>query len=274
VKFNVLGRLEITADSGQPVAIPRARIRSLLVGLLLNSNRPVASADLLEAIWDDEVHARRGTLRSHIHLLRRNLHPADRVSREQDGYLIRVLPGELDLANFRGLVARGREALERHELSRAERLLAQGVSLWCAPRIPDLPAVPGLLAEAARVTAEYLVCQELLADTMLAQQRNHEVLPQLFAQVHAFPDNERTWEQLMIALYRTGRRTEAIRAFGDVRHLLAERYGLEPGPSLRRVFDLMLGDDPALMTPAYAGRTAARCAPDAQPGSPSWKAGA
>jgi DNA-binding SARP family transcriptional activator len=247
VKFNILGHVEVLADSGQPIVIPRARVRSLLVGLLLNSNRPVTSGDLLEAIWGDETHARRDTLRSHIHLLRRNLRPADRVSREQHGYVIRVLPGELDLACFRSLIARGREALERHDLSGAERLLAQGMSLWRAPRIPDMPTGAPLLAEVEKLTAEYLLCQEDLADVMLAQQRHREVLPQLFAQVRAFPDHERTWEQLMIALYRTGRRTEAVRAFGDVRHLLAERYGLEPGPSLRRVFNLMLSDDPVLM---------------------------
>ena len=248
VKFNILGQIEVLGDSGQPIVIARARVRSLLVALLLNSNSPVTSGDLLEAIWGDETHSRRETLRSHIHLLRRNLRPADRVGREQDGYVIRVLPGELDLACFRSLMARGREAIDRHDLSRAERLLVQGLSLWRAPRIPDVPAGPALLAEAEKLTAQYLLCQEDLTDVMLAQQRHREVLPQLFAQVREFPDHERRWEQLMIALYRTGRRTEAVRAFGDVRHLLAERYGLEPGPSLRRLFNLMLSDDPALMT--------------------------
>jgi hypothetical protein len=53
----------------------------------------------------------------------------------------------------------------------------------------------------------------------------------------------------MVALYRAGRRIEAIQAFGDVRHFLAERHGLEPGASLWRVLDLMLSDDPALMGP-------------------------
>jgi DNA-binding SARP family transcriptional activator len=271
VKFSILGQTEIRADSGEPIVIPRARVRSLLVALLLNSNSPVTPGQLLESIWGDEAHARRGTLRSHIHLLRRNLEPADRVTREQDGYVIRVLPDELDLACFRSLVARGREALERHDLSQAERLLAQGVSLWRTPWIPDLPAGAALLAEAEKLTLEYLLGHEDLADVMLAQQRHREVLPLLFAQVRAFPDHERAWEQLMVALYRAGRRTEAVRAFGDVRRYLAERHGLEPGPSLWRVFDLMLGDDPVLMAP---GALALPRRPGTQPGSSSWTGGA
>ena len=125
---------------------------------------------------------RRGTLRSHVHLLRRNLWPTDRVSREQAGYVIQVLPGELDLVTFRSLLARGREALERHDLSRAERLLAEGMSLWPAPGFLTCPTGAALLAEAQKLTDEYLLCREDLADVMLAQQRHREVLPQLFAQ--------------------------------------------------------------------------------------------
>lgn len=270
MKFSILGQTEIRADSGEPIVIARARVRSLLVALLLNSNQPVTPGALLESIWGDEAHTRRGTLRSHIHLLRRNLWPADRVSREQAGYVIRVLPGELDLASFRSLFARGREALERQDLSRAERLLAEGLSLWPVPGIPDLPAGAALLAEAQKLTDEYLLCREDLADVMLAQQRHREVLPQLFAQVRAFPDHERAWEQLMVGLYRAGRRTEAVQAFGDVRRFLAESHGLEAGPSLWRVFDLMLSDDPALMAP---GALALPRRPGTQPGSPSWNGG-
>jgi DNA-binding SARP family transcriptional activator len=271
VKFSILGQTEIRADSGEPIVIARARVRSLLVALLLNSNQPVTPGALLESIWGDEAHTRRGTLRSHIHLLRRNLWPAGRVSREQAGYVIQVLPGELDLASFRSLFARGREALERQDLSRAERLLAEGLSLWPAPGIPDLPAGAALLAEAQKLTDEYLLCREDLADVMLAQQRHREVLPQLFAQVRTFPDHERAWEQLMVALYRAGRRTEAVQAFGDVRRFLAERHGLEPGPSLWRVFNLMLSDDPAVMAPGALLALPRR--PGTQPGSLSWNGG-
>ena len=50
----------------------------------------------------------------------------------------------------------------------------------------------------------------------------------------------------MLALYRSGRQAEALRAFQRTRAALGEELGLEPSPMLRRLEEQILVQDPAL----------------------------
>ncbi|WP_217163508.1 AfsR/SARP family transcriptional regulator [Streptomyces sp. AC512_CC834] len=59
------------------------------------------------------------------------------------------------------------------------------------------------------------------------------------------PFRERMWARLMLALYRCGRRADALRAYLQVRDVLAEETGLEPGQKLRDLHRTILGEDPA-----------------------------
>jgi DNA-binding SARP family transcriptional activator len=247
MRFNILGSLEVFADSGQVIEVNRQRVRSLLTVLLLNSQRSVTSGYLLDAVWGTDALPRAGTLRSHLHLLRRCIAPADRVHRSDGGYQLCLAPYELDLASFRTLVKKGRCALEHGEYRRAEEQLGQAIALWRDSELHDLPATPALSGEAHSLSAEYMTARESLIDSMLAAAHHREAVPLLTAQTCTHPENERTWEQLILALYRSGRRAEAIKAFIDVRNLLAGEFGIDPGPSLRLLFDQVLHDDPALL---------------------------
>jgi DNA-binding SARP family transcriptional activator len=75
--------------------------------------------------------------------------------------------------------------------------------------------------------------------------------------VAADPLCERQHVQLMIALYRAGRVGEALDAYADARHTLAEELGLEPGPVLGRVQHAILVRDPDLTTGDVGGWLAA-----------------
>jgi DNA-binding SARP family transcriptional activator len=257
VRFNILGTLEVFADSGQAVQVNRQRVRSLLTVLLLNNGRSVTPGYLLDAVWGAETPApRTGTLRSHLHLLRRCLAPADRVLRHDGGYKLSVAPCELDLASFRTLAQQGGRALEHGDCRRAEQQLGQAIALWRDSELHDLPATPALAGEAHSLSAEFAAAHENLIDSMLGAGHHREAVPLLMAQTCHHPDNERIWEQLMLALYRSRRRAEAMHAFVDVRNLLAREFGIDPGPSLRLLFDQVLHDDPALLGCAETTRTA------------------
>jgi DNA-binding SARP family transcriptional activator len=66
----------------------------------------------------------------------------------------------------------------------------------------------------------------------------------------AHPAREGMRAAVMLALYRSGCRAEALESYRTGRRLLREQLGIEPGPVLRRLHELILCDDPQLVSPA------------------------
>jgi DNA-binding SARP family transcriptional activator len=79
--------------------------------------------------------------------------------------------------------------------------------------------------------------------------RHAEVIGELEALVAEEPLRERLQAQRMLALYRSGRQSEALAAYRDVRSELVETIGVEPGGELRRLQDAILSQDPTLDPP-------------------------
>ena len=50
-----------------------------------------------------------------------------------------------------------------------------------------------------------------------------------------YPLRERLREELMLALYRSGRQTDALETYHDARTALLDELGIEPGRSLQSV---------------------------------------
>ena len=61
-----------------------------------------------------------------------------------------------------------------------------------------------------------------------------------------YPFREGLWALLMTALYRVGRQADALAAYRRARHHLVETLGVEPGPRLRELESLILGQDAQL----------------------------
>ena len=71
----------------------------------------------------------------------------------------------------------------------------------------------------------------------------------------------------MLALYRSGRQSEALEAYRQARDALVEQIGVEPGAELQRLQQAILAQDPALDPPAPRRRAAS--APPPAPARPS-----
>ena len=88
-----------------------------------------------------------------------------------------------------------------------------------------------------------------MADALLAAGRHGDVLDTLRSLVAAHPLRERFHAQLMLALYRCGRQSEALRAYRHAREVLLDELGLDPGPELQLLERAMLCHDATLAAP-------------------------
>ena len=261
----LLGPVEIGPAVGvmTPVAQPQLRV---LLGLLgVAAGRMVTAEALVDGVWGEEWSPRREqNLHALVYQLRRRLaalEPGDdgrgrggeRLARAGGGYRLTLGPAELDVAVFRDLAAQGREAARARDIAGARRLFGQALGLWRGAALADAaPWCSRLAGEAARLEETRLAVVEERIWCDLALGRHTEVAGELAALAREFPMRERLAALLMTALYRCGRRGEALATFDTARQVLAKELGLDPGPELARLQAQVLADDPALSTPAAA----------------------
>ncbi|NAZ87945.1 AfsR/SARP family transcriptional regulator, partial [Kineococcus indalonis] len=248
----VLGPVEVGTAAG-PVPLG-ASLRTLLAALAVDAGRVVAADTLADRLWDDGgLDAGSSTVHSYVSRLRRRLEPPPgaqgwRVLRTRaPGYLLELEPGALDAAEFRRLLAAARAGAGADPATARERV-ARALALWRGPAYADVGA--GFAREeAARLREQQLEAEELAAELDLALGRHRTLAERLPALVAAEPFREGLRASLVLALYRSARQADALRAYEEGRALLADALGVDPGPHLRRLHELVLRQDPALDAP-------------------------
>ncbi|WUO51092.1 NB-ARC domain-containing protein [Streptomyces goshikiensis] len=236
MRFQLLGPLSI-AHGPETVVLKPSKPTSLLAALLLHPNSVVSTTYLLRAVWDEEPPATaRAALQTCVLRLRRLFAKygisATTIEAVPGGYRMRNDTETLDLVLFRTLTAAAGSATgPGEELYR----LREALSLWhgqplanVASRMLQQDAVPALEQERLRVL-------ERVCDLELAAGNCHQVLVDLYEGARRHPVRERFTEQLIEALYRTGRQAEALAEYRTVRDRLRDELGIDPGPGLRRL---------------------------------------
>ena len=260
----LLGSVEIGSAGGvmTPVAQPRLRV---LLGLLgVADGRVVTAEALVDGLWGEEWSpTRERNLHALVYQLRRRLAALEpgkggaRLVRVGAGYRLALGPGELDVAVFGDLAGRGREAARAGDAAAARELFGRALGLWRGAALADAAPLCGRLAgEAARLEEARLAVTEERAGCDLALGRHGEVAGELAGLVAEFPLRERLVALQMTALYRCGRRGEALAVYDATRRVLAGELGLDPGPELAGLQAQVLADDPALAAPAVPGGAA------------------
>jgi predicted ATPase/DNA-binding SARP family transcriptional activator len=251
--FGVLGPVAVWTADGEPVAVPGLKVRALLAVLLVHEGRPVPAARLIDALWGEHLPGDpAGTLSGKVTQLRRALErakPGGRrlVASPPPGYRLRVDADAVDAHRFRTLTARARQTGDPR--ARAG-LLSDALALWRGPPFADFADEPFALTAAARLTEERLAALEDHADARLALGEHTELVAELAELLAAHPLRERLRAAHMRALYRSGRPSEALDSFEELRVRLADELGLDPGPDLVALHRAVLTRDPALATPA------------------------
>lgn len=242
----VLGPLEL-AVGGVAVPLPSRRERAVLAALAIRADRPVAREAVAEALWGAVLpEGWRQNLNVAVSRLRRRLENAagdrarDLVETVPEGYRMRVGADELDAAVFERLVEQARRSVGAGQVNRADRDLDAAFSLWRGEPLIELAETAAGVAEISRLRELREVAVDLRHDVALHLGDHDLAISGLERVLEDDPLRERRWGQLMLALHRSGRQADALRAFQRARAALGE-LGLEPGPGLRQAEALVLG---------------------------------
>ncbi|MEV6954460.1 BTAD domain-containing putative transcriptional regulator [Streptomyces sp. NPDC051183] len=236
MRFQLLGPLSI-AHGPETVVLKPSKPTSLLAALLLHPGAVVSTGYLLHAVWDEEPPATaRAALQTCVLRLRRLFEKygisATTIEAVPGGYRMPNDNRTLDLVQFRFLAEEASASADpQEELYR----LREALSLWHGPPLANVAslmlrrdAVPALEQERLRVL-------ERVCDLELAAGNCHQVLVDLYEGARRHPVRERFTEQLIEALYRTGRQAEALAEYRTVRERLRDELGVDPGAGLRRL---------------------------------------
>jgi DNA-binding SARP family transcriptional activator/tetratricopeptide (TPR) repeat protein len=232
-EFRVLGCLEVVGD-GVPVPVGAAKLRALLAALLFRHNENVSTDELARVLWPTGGPANpRRTVNIYVMRLRKAL-AAGLIRTTHDGYRMEVEPEALDLAVFCSLLDQVRvapDAAEEHEL------LSRALRLWRGVPLSDVDVE----LDTTALSERHLAAVERRIELDLDSGRATAVTGELRTLTAAHPLRERLWALLVRGLHQAGRTGEAIEAYHQVRRLLADELGIDPGPELHRSYLGTLG---------------------------------
>jgi DNA-binding SARP family transcriptional activator len=266
MRFGVLGPLEVRSASGQ-VTIRGVKERRLLGLLLSRANSVVPVEDIIEGLWESNPPPSAAkSVQVYVVRVRKMLAPdgADGVvSRQGAGYVLHAPRDDVDALQFADLVAQAGEAAAEGTHDVASLVLRSALALWRGAPYADFQDTWFGTTQAAHLGEMRLTALEARIEADLALGRHAEVTAELESLVRENPLRERFWAQLMLALYRSGRQSDALLAFRRARDCLVEEIGVEPGPELQNLEQAILRHDPEL-----GGDRAVQPNASTQPGAP------
>ena len=245
MEIRLLGPIEASFN-GRLVALGPPQQRAVLAMLAVQVNRTVSTDRLIDGLWEEHsppsAHKLVQLYVSHLRKLLDGCE-AEIVTRGR-GYELQLGADHVDAARFERLVTAAMHADSFNGEAR------EALSLWRGTPMGDVAFEPFAGAEIRRLEELRMRAAELAIDADLTAGRHGEVILELEALVEENPLREKLHGQLMLALYRCGRQAEALNAYREVRRMLVEHLGVEPGPELRRLHWAILRQDAELEPPA------------------------
>jgi DNA-binding SARP family transcriptional activator len=245
MEVRLFGELEALAG-GVPVPVRGAKQRALLALLALQRGQPVSADRLIDMLWGDGQAANpANALQAQIGQLRRTFGPAAILTTEA-GYALAAGPDEVDVVRFEQLVAKGQRFAAGGQMAPAAAVLGEALGLRRGEPLAEFTYAGFFDAERARLNELTLVAIESGAGADLGLGHYGKLAGELEALCREHPLRERLWELLILALYRSGRQAEALRAYTEIRDRLVDELGIDPGPALRELHAGILAQDPSL----------------------------
>jgi SARP family transcriptional regulator, regulator of embCAB operon len=257
MRFEVLGRLEVSGPGGRYApSAPKQGI--LLTALLVNAGQMVPKERLIQEVWAGGPNPLRrpptASLHVYVSQLRKFLQSASggpdalqgcALVTHEPGYQLRLGGASLDLHEFQQAVRRGRKQLEAGSFQAAVESFENARSLYRGPLLEGLGQGPAVDATARWVEREHLECLELMIEAGISLGRHREMVNLLTSLIAQHPLREIFYRQLMLALYRSERRVEALAVYRTAHTTLRSDLGVEPSAALQDLHQAILTTDAA-----------------------------
>ncbi len=243
VLVRLLGPVDVVAgDAVLPVS--GLRRKAVAAVLALRAGDVVDAGRLVDAVWDGRPPATAtNTLQSHMSYLRRLLGVPGAIVARPPGYVLTSGAVDTDVRRAETLVERGRRAAD--PAARAATLTA-ALELWRGRPLEDVAELSWFKEQAARLERLRHGARRGLAEARLALGEHAELVPELEGLVEPHPYDEDLHGLLMVALYRSGRQTDALAVYRRLRDRLLDELGIDPTLPLRELETAILRQDPSL----------------------------
>ncbi|ALO95665.1 Pathway specific regulatory protein [Streptomyces hygroscopicus subsp. limoneus] len=253
VHISILGPLLI-GDGQRTIGVRAKKIRVMLTMLALNPGQVVGFDELIDELWGEApLKNTRNALQANVRRMRKSLAELGFPDGEEglirtvdNGYMLDVPQEALDAYRFLRLAEQGATLVAR-EPHESVRLLRESLAMWRGPALLDVSDGPRCRAVALRLDEQRKTAREDLIQAQLQAGEAGVVVAELKQLLAQYPERERFSEQLMIALYRCGRQSEAVDIFHRTRKWLDDELGLKPSKRLHTLYQAILMQDPSLL---------------------------
>ena len=239
--LELLGPLSAHVE-GKTAQLGGRRPRSVLAVLALRAGEVVSVDTLIEHLWGDEPPGDPvNSLPVHVSALRRVLEPGRKGGSEPQllrnrppGYLLDVDDDAVDVVRFEALARDGRRHTSGAERPPKPSQSSPRRSHCGADRCSPISPTNGSSHRRRRAS----VTSGFLLPTRSTMPNWHSAgtarsSHSSSSSLRRIPCASRSG-QLLLALYRSGRQADALRAYQRVREVLLDELGVDPGPELRR----------------------------------------
>jgi DNA-binding SARP family transcriptional activator len=284
IMLGLLGPL-LLIRAGRQITPSAPKLRLVLSLLAVQANSVTRVDQLVEELWGESPPpSALTTVQTYIYQLRKLLKLDDQPTTLSEdeaparpallshpgGYVLRLPDlADVDANLFEQLARRGRAELLGAHAEAAAETFRDALALWRGNVLEGVPTGPVLYAHGTRLEElrRSVVTLRIEADLQLG--RHHELIGELGSMVAAEPTREDICAKLMIALYRSGRRVDALNVYQRMRTVLIDELGLDPATDLQRLHQLMLEANPELDLPARPVAPPTAPAPAAGAGNPA-----
>lgn len=246
VHVQLFGVTTVTTELGILPArsLGGAKPRQILEILALSAGTPVPKDRLADTLWEGRPpRSWVGTLESYVCVLRQALGlshgRSSGLNTVWHGYVLDPEVVSIDLTQFRSAVRAATATLDDPaaclhglqaaiELVRGELLAGEPYASWA---VAEREVVRREVASAAATAAAQAMAlgRQALARQLAQVAVDHD------------PFAEEAWRILMESSRATGRRSEALRAYLELRTLLADELGTDPAPETQDLYADILG---------------------------------